>query len=411
MADIFPSVGHLAATGYPPGIVQEPASSAAQSFFIETGTVGTSHVVTSRRFRGFTPGQPFFLSFLYKADRTTGVGLLALKARINWYGAAGLLTPTDHDISIDADVATSFVEKRHTAPAGAIEGEVVFTATPAASPMQHNLWVAGIRLGRTEAGAELTAVVEGPPTASFAHSSTGTAEAGQFPRTLVYKLLVGGAEVTSGVTWTYLVRSGTVNGFALADGAQSMASGGLTVSSLSTNNAVVEVYATYNGVARFTSLTLTKTFAAPESSSGGGSTEAQTSGFTTVTTTGFTVISNVLDTTLPAGKTQINVSVSLGIVPNVASPAGLNNLEFKVQRNIASVWTDIGSVQNSSPDPAVTEDGVDFVGSDGTASFTINDTGLAASSSYQHRVVARYSSGSSTHQPFYFYGTIQTIIP
>lgn len=411
MVDISPSGGHLAFTGYPPGVEQTGASNAAQAFYIASGTAGTSHSVVSRRFRGFTPGQPFFLSFLYKADRTTGAGILALKARINWYGSTGLLTPTDQDINIDADVATTFTEKRHIAPAGAVEGEVVFIATPAASPMQHDLWIAGVRLARTEAGAEITSVVEGAAAATFSHSSVGVADSGQFPRTIIYKLLVGGAEITSGVTWTYLVRSGTVNGFTTASGAQSMSSGGLVVSSLGTNSAIVEVYATYNGVSRFTSVTLTKTFAAPDSGGGGGgSTESQNSGFGTVTSSSFATISNVLNTTLPAGKTQIDITVSLGITPTVAGPAGANNLEFKVQRNISGTWTDVGTGLNSDPDPNVYFD-TEFVAEDGSVTFTINNTGLTASASYEHRVQARYTTGSSNHQPFGFYGTIQTSIP
>lgn len=413
MTDISPSSGHLVLTGYPPDVLQSPAASAAASFYLASGTAGTSHSTTSRRFRGFTPGQPFFLSFLYKADRTTGTGILALRARINWYGATGLLTPTDQTINIDADTSGFlFAEQRHIAPAGAVEGEVVFTATPAASPMQHDLWVAGIRLGRTEAGAEVTSVVEGPTTATFAHSSTGVAEAGQFPRSLSYKLLVGGTEITSGVTWSYIVRNGTMNGFIDTDGAQSMSSNVLSVSSLGTNSATVEVRATYNGVTRLTSVTLTKTFAAPTTGTGGGTTETQTSGFTSLNSSSFSVISNVLDTTLPVGKTQIDISVNLSITGQSANVVGSNNIEFKVQRNISGTWTDIGSVQNSSPDPReFLEEPGSYSTSDGTAVFTINNTGLTASASYEHRVVARYSSGDSGHAPFYFTGTIQTVIP
>lgn len=388
---------------------------------VPSGATGASHSATSKRFRGFVPGQTFFLGFLYKADRTSGTGILQLRARINWYNAAGTaLTPTDHDVSVDADVLDFvFVEKKHLAPAAAVEGEVAFIATPAASPMQHDVWVTGVRLAKTEAGADVTTFVDGPSTATFAHSSAGAAESGEFPRNLPYSLKNASGTVASGIVWTYTVVTGTVNGFTSASGAQSISGGGavnFTVSSMATSSATVLITATYNGAARTKLVTLEKTFAAPPTGGGGGSsTTTQTSGFVDVTSSGFTTISAAtptLSTTLGAGKTQVNVTVTLSFNPTAVSPVGNNNIQTKVQRDIASVWTDIGSAQDTDPDCNVTlEEGSYVVGQTGETAYTINDTGLTAGNTYVHRVQGKYTTGSANHQPFAGTGSIATSVP
>lgn len=387
---------------------------------VASGATGASHTATSKRFRGFAPGQNFFLGFLYKADRTSGVGILQLRARINWYNAAGTaLTPTDHDVSVDADVVDFvFIEKKHLAPAAAVEGEVAFIATPAASPMQHDIWVTGVRLAKTEAGADVTTIVDGPSTASFAHSSAGVAESGEFPRNLAYKLLTAAGTVSSGITWTYTVTSGTVNGFTSASGAQSISGSGavsLTVSSMASSSATVTITATYNGVARTKVVTLEKVFAAPPTGGGGSSTTTQTSGFVAVTSSGFTTISAAsptLSTTLAAGKTQADVTVTLSFNPTGASPIGANNIQTKVQRDIASVWTDIGAAQDTNPDANIAlEEGLYVPDQTGETAYTINDTGLTAGNTYVHRVQGKYTTGSANHQPFGVTGSIVTSVP
>jgi hypothetical protein len=396
----------------------------AFAMHVPSGTAGASHTLTNKQFSGFVPGQAFYLGALYKATRTSGAGILTLKLTINWYDSAGAaLTATEHSISINASTSTFlWVENKHIAPANAIRGEVKIIVTPAASPMQHDLWVTAIRLGKTQAEADVTSFIDGPATESFAHSYDNVAESGQFPRGLTYTLKNAAGSITSGIVWTYTVLSGTVNGFTLASGVQSITGSGavtLTISSMATSVATVEVKAVYNGATRVKQLQLSKALAPPPSGGGGGgsSTTTQTSGFVILNAASNTyatisATSPVLSTTLGTGKTQVDISINLAVGPSETGATTGNNIEVKAQRDIASVWTDVGSTINSDPDPKV---GIDpdtferYTEVMGSISGTINNTGLTAGNTYTHRVQARWTSGS-THT-FDFTGTILTQVP
>lgn len=392
---------------------------------VASGTVGASHTVDSQQSSQFIGGQPLWLSFFYKATRTVGTDVLVLRAKVRWWNSANTeLTATFLDISINATIGDTFSEFKHISPAAAVKCALQFVLTPAASPMQHTVEIKKVRLGRTQVAADITASVVGITSASFAHGSAGVAESGQFPRDIPFSLVASGATITSGLTWTYTVKVGTVNGFTSASGAQSIVGAGsinLVVSSLGSDNATVQVNATYNGVAYPFTISLDKAFAAPAVAPAGGSSgSSMTSGFgnlnsainTYSTTAGDTV--GALSATLAAGKTAVDVAVNLSARPDRVAPDGSNNIEFKLQRKIAGTYTDVLTSQNSNPDATVDidpETGIYFVAELGSLVYTFNDTGLAASATYEYRVQSRWTTGAAAHTPFNFTGSVVVTVP
>jgi hypothetical protein len=129
------------------------------SLYLASGDVGTSHTFTSPTFTNFTPGEPLWLSYHIKATRVTGAGVATLRAELLWFDAAGgSLTSTYADVAIDASIPETLKQFKMLPPTGAKSGNCRFTVTPAASPMQHNLWLTKVRLGKTELAATNGAV-------------------------------------------------------------------------------------------------------------------------------------------------------------------------------------------------------------------------------------------------------------
>ena len=247
-------------------------------------------------------------------------------------------------------------------------------------------------------GAGVSLTISGPASANVNYNDTGTTIEAVVD--LEYSLAVSGVTATTGVTWSYEVISGTVNGNNSGSGSISMSGAGATTFSataLTTATAVVRIKASHGGIdAAPMDLALTRVLAAPPPVT--NDTASKTSGFTAINTATFTDITGSLTLTTPAGKTATSTAISLSpkMLPKTSDQQGPWNIEFKLQRDIASVWTDIGSVQNSSPDPFIedlTEPPV-TVSNAGTMAATISNTGLTASTAYTYRIVARLSTGT-----------------
>lgn len=255
-----------------------------------------------------------------------------------------------------------------------------------------------------EDDADVTrSVGAGPFEITINYDHLGAALGGQLPRTETYRLLKNGVEQTSGITWTYTVLTGTVNGFNSASGPQSLSGSGavdLTVTTLGSDQATVELTAVQGSLTSKVPVKLNKKYAAPPVDTGGSGTTtiaSKSSGFSNVANTTFADKTGTMTGTVPAGRTAAAININWTLNPAVASPDGSWNVEAKVQREIASVWTDIGSTANSSPDPAVElESGIYSLLSTGTLQTTINDTGLSGATTYNWRVQAKLTSGSKT---------------
>lgn len=258
--------------------------------------------------------------------------------------------------------------------------------------------------------ALLLGEVSGPPESTvFTYDYLAAADpSGQFPRVLNYKLLWGdGTVLTTGVTWRYRVINGTVNGFTNSSSWQTATGTGLgsvSVSSLGSDTATIEVEATFGGEKKTTQTPLSKTYAAAPTGGGGGGGGSPTlpltknSGFASINSTTFTDLTGWLPGTMPTGKTTAQLAATLDFAPIFTGGTGSWTVELKWQRDVGGVATDIGSpavVSGSSsiyPDP---DNGPQA--DDAVITNNKSDTGLTAGASYQWRLMGRLTSGTRTH--------------
>jgi hypothetical protein len=136
---------------------------------IASGEAGAFHDVLSPTFTSFLPGLPLYFSFDYAATRTTGSSPATLHVELRWYDATGAaLTPWTNDTILNATIADTLQKFTVVPPAGATSGKCYIKVTPAASPMQHEVWIKKLRLGKTELsatnGADWSANVSSRPT-------------------------------------------------------------------------------------------------------------------------------------------------------------------------------------------------------------------------------------------------------
>jgi hypothetical protein len=255
--------------------------------------------------------------------------------------------------------------------------------------------------GTGDTGSSVSGIGDPPQRLSFRYDYTGAAESGEFPRDLTFKLNdASGNPITSGVTWSYLVTSGTLNGFTNASGSQSMSgtgTGTLTASSLGSSEAKAQVTALYNGHTYLKTVTLTQATASAPITGGtgggsGGTLVSKTSGFSPFNSTTFTDITGTLTGTMPAGVTTADINVQLDTSAQPTT-TGLWTVECRVMRDISGTWTQIGSTQTSGSNWNAT----DVSGEPAHFSFSISDTGLTAGSTYDWRVEMRLQSGTRNH--------------
>lgn len=247
-----------------------------------------------------------------------------------------------------------------------------------------------------ELNADLTRWPDGPTqSTSFKYTYLGVAESGEFSRALTIKLMSPAGVVTSGVTWSYTVTQGTLNGFTSASGAQSMSVssgvGTLTVSSLGSNFVSATIKGVAGGKDYIKTITLNKVFAdAPQAGGGGGPVTlvTKTSGFTSFSSTTDVDVTGSLSATMPSGKTQADIAVQLDAMP--ASGATGN---WTVRMYVTRDGVQVGSTSSAGSD----WNSVDASGNPASLVFTINDTGRTAGATYIYRVWADLSTGTRSH--------------
>jgi predicted phage tail protein len=260
-----------------------------------------------------------------------------------------------------------------------------------------------------EFGAEVNRWIANPTQSlvfSYDYQGNAIDLASGATRDIAFRLLSSAGQVTSGVTWSYVVKTGTIDGFTNASGSQTMAvSGGtgtITVSSLATDTATVEVTATYGVLLYKYTAEFKRSYASPPTGvSGGGGTGtttlfSKTSGFGV----GFinsTTFADVTGTITFTATGTVNLSANLTFDPVVPGP-GSWTVELKWQQLISGTWTDL-----TTPSPTVGTGVTDVVAaSDGDPAMSDNTTitnnkTITASGSTSVRCVARITSGTKQH--------------
>lgn len=256
--------------------------------------------------------------------------------------------------------------------------------------------------GKPEDYADVTRWVDGPPQSTIFHYDyTGTALSGEFSRDLGFKLLTPGGQITSGITWSYTVTGGTVNGFTSASGAQSMSGSGtgtLTISSLGSSTASVQVTASFGGSTHSAITPLSQNVAAPPTTSGGGTggttTLASQSPQYSVNSTTFTDITGTMAVTLPTGVTTVHLNGNITYTPDTTLHAGGWTVEQKWQRQISGTWTDVDTSPSTTSTSVDGGNGDPYNANAGSIRDAQTVSSLTAGTSYNFRIVARITSGT-----------------
>jgi hypothetical protein len=268
---------------------------------------------------------------------------------------------------------------------------------------RYNIYVAEMqKLANAISGvdASISNYVDGPTSANVTYDYTGVTIQQNVDLNYYLRSGTAGAVVSAGVTMTFTVLSGNVNGFTSASGPQNITvSGGvgtLTVTSTTAATTQLKISVTSAGIVRTYFTTLTRVLAAQPVSGGtgggGGTAASQTGGFTNISSSygTYAVISNTLNFTTGASQTSANVQISLN--PKMSKTSdnwGPWDVLYKIQRLISGTWTDQGSVQHSNPDPYIdqTSEPVIVTSTAGSLNVTVNVTGLSANTAYDFRIV------------------------
>jgi hypothetical protein len=362
------------------------------------------------------PGDKYVVRFTLRGSSATGSGLYIEMREKASLPASGYVTYGDtapggstSTLLSNAPVpaANTTYEFTYTVPAG------VYFATPTISA-----WVGAptgvyfdnvefYPLSDNELGATAgRSIGFGPPEVAVPYNYPGTTT-DILPRDYSWKLYknVGGVlvEVTTGVTWTYLVTQGTFNGFTSASGSQAMSGGGvgtLTANSLGTSEATILLKALHEGVSTPLAVKFRKDIAAAPAAGGGGGTttlNSKTGGFSDISSSAAYVdITGTMPVTMPAGKTAVSVSINLDYFPD-SGANGSWTLRVKLQRNIAGVWTDVGSPASVTAGAGSIWNTADGGGEYGNLTGAIAETGLTALASYDYRVMGQLTSGTRNH--------------
>jgi hypothetical protein len=269
----------------------------------------------------------------------------------------------------------------------------------------------------SQVDSQLSNYPDGPKTAGVTYDSTDTTL--QDADDLNYFLRGGtdGVAITSGVTMSYKVVSGTLNGFTSASGSQAMTVtngvGNVPVNSMVGETVTIKVTLVQGLLSFIFTTVITKTLAPAPVTTGTGGTGAvgasQTSGFTIMGAGTWgtpQVISNVL--TLNSSSATVNVKIYL--LPRYASngTSGPCNARYTVQRLVSGTWVTQGSAfLDSNPDAYSEFDeelNRNFVVS-GTVNGTLTLTGQPTGVANQFRVLCQITTNVPS------VGTFSHIVP
>lgn len=249
--------------------------------------------------------------------------------------------------------------------------------------------------------SDVQANISGPTSLMLNFNSDGTL-ADPLPVAASFQLIPENAGAfTSGVSWGVTVLSGSFSG-------AGPTIGGTGTGTLLINSGIATPTVTLGITARVDgrgypplTLTVSKSLAPPDMPGGGGTASDSTSTLNSFSSGAFATIGRELLITLPTGVTSATLTAAaIALRLNNAAPDDFTRVEAKWQRETApSVWSDVGAVATSSPDPFVTEfaePGTPSLYLSTAGSITCNrtETGMTAGTAQKFRIVARVSAGN-----------------
>lgn len=374
-------------------------------------TTNTTWTHNSLRRPNVTIGKRYYASVGIQKNSSVLSATSIMLAIAFWNAAGTLISSSDAVTLTAAELTAGAVPKQYqvsgVAPALAVTASVVCYVAPIASAAGHVRFELPVL---SEVGQ--TAIVQGTTAKVVKYDNTITPLSGELPAPLNYSLSVNGVGQTAGVTWTYTVLTGTLNGFTIDDGPKSVSGSGggtFTINTVETDAATVRITAVQAGITSSLVLAVSRDIA-PSTSGGGGGAWSVVGSVTGTTASGtFADKSGSITGTMPAGKTTANVLAGLSNNINPINASQTETVEFKLERNISGTWTQIGStVSCQAKERLVDVETQQWAVTQGAVTLNINDTGLTAGNTYSWRISARRSSGSHTN---YLSGPVTVTAP
>lgn len=362
-----------------------------------------------------TASEPLWLDYRYGTSGNRAGGVHPIwHFGIQYYDSAGTI------------ISTLYTTNGTAIAAGTVKDEIQATIVPVgaaqASLYAHFDWTeatGGVQRGfvdyfavtRHEPAADVGTEAVVTPELLFPATSAGVVKSTAFPKTVTAKLSRQGVYASSGVTYSWKVVSGTVNGLTSASGSQAMTvtsgTGTLDITAL-VGDAVIEVTPSYGGSARAPKrVNLTRVPDPPPSSggSGGGSGGSASTKSVAGSATGTTpVVLATFDAITIGSLGQATLAANITTSAAAASPAGTFEGMAVFQRNVSGTWTDVGTATASDPDSSTVFEPPYVNGGDGAITISTNATGLTVGSSQSFRLVG-YRSTSSPAKTLNFNGS------
>lgn len=250
--------------------------------------------------------------------------------------------------------------------------------------------------GAPEINADLTVLPPvGPASLTLPYTATNTPE--WTTKTLNYTVSNLAGPITTGITYKYVIKTGTVNGFAASATERTMVvnsgTGSLELTSLGSDSAEVEIRATVGTKTTKSTLSLNKKYAETEPASGAANQGSQSSGFVGPTNSTYSDVSNVITVQGGAGTTSLSVNVNLtGSVTAPPNQYADSEVELQVLRRINSgSWVVMGSSETRTAFDDNTEvGGFEF---EATWNLSRSDT-VAVSDTVEVKIQGRKTSGT-----------------
>lgn len=247
---------------------------------------------------------------------------------------------------------------------------------------------ANTKLGGVETNADVTSAITGPVNTDIQFNSDGTIVSGQLPKDLLFRLFKNGVEVTTGITWSLTILSGTITCTISGTGV-----GTLNITAFSAT-AVVRVKATVGSLVRVYDTKITKVVAAATGGGTGGGTQVSDSTITGTSATTYPTTPNGGPMVVKTGSTaKIDFTAPLAYERNTTA-LGSTTLYGKWQwRAIGGTWADVATEITAASASSTDGEGMTTPGD--IAVTQSKTTGLAASTDYEVQLLLR---GSNTVQ-------------
>lgn len=290
------------------------------------------------------------------------------------YAGGGLFTG-----ELAADITST-----HTA--AGIAGQTAW-ATYAALPPS--------RLEGIEPAADVTSSITGVAEVVISADYTGVPLDGQLPKSVPYRLIRQGVDVSTAASWSRTVVNGTVT---CTIGA---ATGMLSITAIATDS-VVRISAVYGATTRTFDVKVSRSLANPPATgSGGGGTAASVSSFSSIASTSMQTITTELTVTVgAAGNVDLAATTTFDFEQLGGIGISYQSVYLVWQRWNGASWVDLSTEAESATPARRSASGVDDEGP-GFASLAQQVTGLTAGSSQKFRLRGRGSTAKST----WFYGS------